>query len=137
MKTFVIGRSQYADMRLPDSSIAPHHAEIVLTVDGRVHVTDTGSRGGTWRRVATETGEAWAPIRQGFVGAEEVLRFGGQIVPVADLLRDLMPKSEPGAGAGGGQGAGGGGGKPRASALKGPVQRDPVTGEIVRRRLQP
>ncbi|MBT6117538.1 MAG: FHA domain-containing protein [Rhodospirillaceae bacterium] len=135
MKTFVVGRSQYADLRLPDASIAAQHAEVVVTEDGRTHVTDTGSLGGTWRRVAGETGETWTAIRQDFVGADEVLRFGNHTVAVADLLRDLLPKVKGGAGKGGGSGPGGGGDKPRASALKGPVERDPVTGEIVRRRL--
>lgn len=136
MRNFVIGRSQFADLRLPDASIAAQHAELVVTEDGRAHVTDTGSPGGTWRRVRDESGgETWAPIRQSFVGPNEVLRFGEHIVPVADLLRELLPKVPQGAGGGGGSGSSGGGDSSRPAPLKGPVERDPATGEIVRRRL--
>lgn len=137
MRSFVIGRSQFADLRLPDASIAAQHAEIVVTEDGRAHVTDTGSPGGTWCRVRDEAGgESWAPIRQSFVATDDVLRFGDHAVPVRDLLRELLPKVRQDTGGGGQRsGTSGGEGSARPGPLKGPVERDPVTGEIVRRRL--
>lgn len=136
MRSFVIGRSQFADLRLPDASIAAQHAEVVVTEDGRAHVTDTGSRGGTWRRVRDEVGgDTWVPIRQSFVAADEVLRFGDHAVTVGELLRELLPKVRRDGGGGRGAGPSGGDGSARPGPLKGPVERDPVTGEIVRRRL--
>ena len=49
-KTFVIGRSSFADIVIPDESVAPRHAEVVITADGRYYVTDCASTGGTFER---------------------------------------------------------------------------------------
>ena len=135
MRTFVIGRSPDADIVLADDSVGHRHAELVLTDDGRFHLTDCGGGDGTWRAVARQGGEeVWERTRQSFVTASQPLRFGGYRVTVQELLarRTPDPQAKGTVGASGGLGGGGGSGEP---ALRGPVERDPRTGEIVRRRI--
>ena len=135
MRTFVIGRSPDADIVLADASVERRHAELVITDDGRFHLTDCGGGDGTWRAVAVRAGqEVWERTRQSFVGSEQPLRFGTLRVSVQELLARREPsvrEREPAGSSGGGTG-GGGPGKP---GLRGPVERDPRTGEIVRRRI--
>ena len=89
MRTLVIGRSPFADILLVDATVAPHHAELVVTDDGRFYLTDRASPGGTWRRAAS--GDDWIPLRQDFVRADEPLRFGGHVAVAADLVRMARP----------------------------------------------
>ena len=144
MRTFVIGRSPEADIVLADASVGRRHAELVVTDDGRFHLTDCGGGDGTWRAVARRGGEEiWERTRQSFVAVSQPLRFGSYRVTVQELLSRRAPGlhdqgavGAPGGvgGPGGGPGGGtaGGSGEP---ALRGPVERDPRTGEIVRRRI--
>ena len=132
MRTFVIGRSPDADIVLADATVARRHAELIISDDGRFHLTDCGGGDGTWRAVAQRDGrEVWERTRQSFVAAGQPLRFGGFRTTVQELLagRQSAARHHETAGpAGGGTGTG----KP---ALRGPVERDPRTGEIVRRRI--
>jgi len=131
MRTFVIGSSPDADIVLADASVGRRHAELVIAVDGRFHLTDCGGGDGTWRAVARRGGEeVWERTRQSFVAAGQPLRFGSYRTTVQELLarRQAGPRHQGAAPAPGG----GGGGE---SALSGPVERDPRTGEIVRRRI--
>ena len=143
MRTFVIGCSPDADIVLADASVGRRHAELVMTDDGRFHLTDCGGGDGTWRAVARRGGEeVWERTRQSFVAASQPLRFGSYRVTVQELLARRAPglhdqgaaglSGAAGGGAGAGNGPGGGSGEP---ALRGPVERDPRTGEIVRRRI--
>ena len=135
MRTFIIGRSPDADIVLADESVARQHAELVVTDDGRYHLTDCGGDGGTWRSLARRGGEdIWERTRQSFVAATQPLRFGQcrttareMLVAQAQLARSTAGEAEPG-----GAGRSGGNGP---SGLSGPVERDPRTGEIVRRRI--
>jgi hypothetical protein len=131
MRTLVIGRSPFADVVMADPSIATHHAEIVITDDGRLYLTDCASASGTWRLDPTAGGERhWRPLRQGFVAADEPLKLGehhctaGQLTAAvrgrsdggqqAALQRERLERDRP--------------------RLRGRVERDAATGEIVRRR---
>ena len=131
MQTLIIGRSPDADIVLADESVARQHAELVITDDGRFHLTDCDSDGGTWRSLARRGGEdIWERTRQSFVAPSQPLRFGQHRATVRELLALRAPATESRAaapGAGGGRGAPGG--------LSGAVERDPRTGEIVRRRI--
>jgi predicted component of type VI protein secretion system len=134
MRTFVIGRSPAADIVLADASVGRQHAELVITDDGRFHLTDCGGGDGTWRAVARRDGqEVWERTRQSFVAAGQPLRFGSYRTTVQELLarRPTGPRDHgvPGSAAGLG---GAGSAEP---GLRGPVERDPRTGEIVRRRI--
>jgi len=133
MRTFVIGRSADADIVLADASVGRQHAELVITDDGRFHLTDCGGGDGTWRAVAMRAGqEVWERTRQSFVAAGQPLRFGSIRVTVQELLarREPSPREQGMAGPAGGGGAGA-----TEPGLRGPVERDPRTGEIVRRRI--
>lgn len=135
MKTLVIGRSPFADVVLADASVASHHAELVVTDDVRLHLTDCAGGTGTWRRqgAGAEDG-GWARIRQAFVSSEEPLRLGDHLCTARELLKAAR---EP-VGVQGAQGipvqpwsASGGG---RTGRPRGRVERDPRTGEIIHRR---
>jgi len=124
MRTYLVGRSPYADVVIADPSVSEQHAEIVETSDGRLFMTDCGSDRGTWQ-LSGELGQrAWKPLRQGFVGRNEVLRLGDHESTLADLLTPLVSREYGGTG----------GGQEPGRGLKGRVERDPVTGEVVRRR---
>ena len=131
----MVGRSPFADVVIADPSVAPHHAEIVVTSGGRLHLTDCATPGGTWRLGPAEDGDGsseWRPVRQAFVREDEPLRLGEYRCVAGQLVRSLRPGGElPGrtSEAAGQEGRGG----PRR-ALGGRVERDAVTGEIVRRR---
>jgi pSer/pThr/pTyr-binding forkhead associated (FHA) protein len=132
MRTFVIGRSPDADIVLADASVARQHAELVITDDGRFHLTDCGGGDGTWRAVAMRAGqEVWERTRQSFVATGQPLRFGSTRVTVQELLARRSPDTREQAAAG----PAGGGAGATEPGLRGPVERDPRTGEIVRRRI--
>lgn len=138
MKTYIIGRSQFADIVLADTSVARRHAELVITDQGRHHLTDCASGAGTWRMVRnaeTDT-DMWTDIRQTFIDPDEPLRLGDYACTVRDLLRQAEGETD-GAGSadGGGRWRAGLQGGPERERLRGRVERDPVTGEIVRKRL--
>ncbi len=144
MKTVVIGRSPYADVVLADASVARRHVEVVVTDDGRYFVTDCATETGCWRRVSADQGrDHWEKLRQGFVSVDDHLRLGDHHCTLKDLLRDieLRDSAETGPGGGGGgrggdPGSGGAGGADRRiESLRGRVERDPVTGEIIPKRL--
>lgn len=132
MRTLVIGRSTYADIVLADESVAPHHAELVVTDDGRFFLTDCASATGTWRRDESAGDDVgWMPVRQAFVRPDEPLRLGRHGCTAAELAgvaRADRPAARP---------VFGDDGPLRASGPERPrgrVERNPVTGEIVRRR---
>jgi hypothetical protein len=113
---------------IADASVAPHHAELVVTDDGRLYLTDCATAGGTWRQIGDGAGAwGWHPVRQAFVGPEEPLRLGDHRCSASDLLRQR-------AGAPFAAAAGGAWDDPGRSRVRGPAVRDPATGEIVRRR---
>ena len=136
MRTLVIGRNPFADVVLADASVASHHAELVITDEGRLHLTDCDADAGTWRlNSASSGGDAtWLRVRQAFVSAEEPLRLGDHRCTARELLRAarepvvLMGAAEP-LRPESSDGAGGRAGRPR-----GRVERDPRTGEIIHRR---
>lgn len=129
----------------------------MLTGSRLIHLTDCASGQGTWRLVqapparggqqaegdddgASGASPRWESVRQAFVAIEQRLRLGEHECTAAELLR-LVEADDRTDGDGGGDGGGrgrwhvgagmrGGGDRVRAS-----VERDPVTGEIIRRRL--
>lgn len=139
-RTYVIGRSSFADIVIPDESVAPRHAEVVVTGDGRYYVTDCASSGGTWRRIAWQAkpdvredlgAEAgWEMLRQDFVAGDEELRFGSyrssleRLFAPSHARHDTAKAARP-------DSSGGSDGPVRP---RGRVERDPLTGQIVRKR---
>ena len=136
-RSFVIGRSPYADVVLADTGVARRHAEVVATADGRFHLTDCASETGTWRRAGASDDGAWEVVRQAFVAADEPLRLGDHHCTIQSLLGDQLAPQD-----GSGRGAGSGKGRWRHEGMgeaaeppRGRVERDPETGEIVPKRL--
>jgi hypothetical protein len=126
MRTLVIGRSPSADVVIADASLAPHHAELVLTDDGRLHLTDCATESGTWRQSDERGASEWQPVRQAFIARNEPLRLGDHRCTANDLLRQRGGAPFETSGSGWDAAA--------RSRMRGPVVRDPATGEIVRRR---
>lgn len=127
MKCYVIGRSRHADIVLADESVAARHAELVVTADGRHHVTNCRSDRGTAMRIGSE----WHDIRQAYIDPSETLRLGTLEITVAALL-SLADRR----GAGPGkwtENAGDESEGRRDNRPSGRVERDPETGEIIRR----
>jgi hypothetical protein len=124
----VIGRSPSADVVIADASLAPHHAELVVTDDGRLYLTDCATETGTWIMSEGQNASGWQPVRQGFVRPDQPLRLGDHQCTAGDLLRWSRGAPADAAAAGGSwEGA-------AQRRVRGPVVRDPATGEIVRRR---
>jgi hypothetical protein len=124
----VIGRSPSADVVIADESLAPHHAELVITDDGRLYLTDCATDAGTWVESEGQSASGWQPVRQDFVRPDQPLRLGDHQCTAGDLLRWSR-----GAPAHGVAGPGAWDAAPQRR-MRGPVIRDPATGEIVRRR---
>ena len=123
----MIGRSHAADIVIAEATVAARHAELVVTDDGRHHLTDCASGNGTWRRPAHAAADLrWRPLRQGFVSLDDEVRLGDHCCMVRDLLTAAGATVLPD------------GGEARTDTdlhrPRGRVERDPVTGEIVRRR---
>ncbi len=148
MKTLVIGRSPFADVVVADASVAPHHAELIVTDVGRLYLVDCASAGGTWRRAPDRPRDGgsgdgqhrqagageWSRIRQSFVTADEPLRLGDYPCSAEALLRAARDASPPRAVAATGAASGASPGDGGRQPLRGRVERDALTGEIVRRR---
>jgi len=81
IRVFSIGRKPSSDIVFDDDSVSRLHAEVVVTRDGRLYVTDCGSTSGTavWRQ------GRWQALRQGFVAGDERLRFGRCEMSAAEL----------------------------------------------------
>ena len=139
MRTYVIGRSPHADIVLADPSVARRHAELLLTDDHRLFLTDCASDAGSWRRSDTPPAANipdWQPLRQTFIDADEPLRLGDyhctarQLLQMADQSLDsghnALQQTHDGLGAR----------NEPAAMPQGAVERDPYTGEIIRRRIQ-
>ena len=132
MRTLVIGRSPFADIVIAEASVASHHAEMVVTGDERYYLTDCGAATGTWLKDpagGSSEGE-WQPVRQTFVSIDDTVRVGDHVVRVADMLsmaRRPEDSAEPGTQGNGSEGS-------RRGGFRGRIERDPATGEIIRRR---
>lgn len=137
VRTLVIGRSPFADVVLADASVASHHAELVVTDDGRLHLTDCGGATGTWRRDEQPGSEdgPWIRVRQAFIRADEPLRLGDHSCTARALLKTAR---EPMAVAAGSDETrrpeAVEAGSSRMPRRRGRVERDPRTGEIIHRR---
>ena len=138
MRTYLIGRSSFADIVIADDSVAPRHAELVVTDDGQFFLTDCATGSGTWHAVKPVGGRVdndtldWQPLRQGFVRPDEPLRFGRHRCSVEELIKPIAAsRSLP-------QGFALTGQEDEADQTgrkKGRVERDPITGQIVRKRV--
>lgn len=134
MRTLVIGRSPFADVIIADASVAPHHAELVVLDDGRLHLTDCATETGTWRYAGRGGGAEgrWEPVRQAFIGEDDALRIGEHASTARELIDNA--RESPSADDEGRSGRQREYAESQRRRLRGRVERDPVTGEIIRRR---
>ena len=135
MKLLLVGRSAHADVVIPDASVSAFHVEAVITADGRCHITDRVSAQGTYHRPSDA--DAWTSVRQVFVDMSDQIRLGDYVSTVADLLGGALDEGlqDELAGTDGGSGANSAAAADTVARPRGAVERDPVTGEIVKRRL--
>jgi hypothetical protein len=116
---------------MADPSVATHHAEIVVTDDGRFYLTDCATESGTWRLDEAGRGDQhWRPVRQAFVRGDEPLKLGEHRCTADELVRTAR-KGRTMDGQSALQQERIDRHRPR---LHGRVERDATTGEIVRRR---
>lgn len=76
-----VGHKGSCDVVLRDGSVSRCHAEIVCLPEGRVHVADRATGGGTFVR----RGDEWHPIRQALLDPGDVLRFGACTITAGEL----------------------------------------------------
>ena len=129
LRTLVIGRSPSADVVIADTSVAPHHAELVITADGRLYLTDCATDGGTWIKSEGER-RTRAGSRSVRASCSPTSRCGWATTsarPATCCVGAAARRRMRSAGGGAWEGAG-------QRRMRGPVARDPTTGEIVRRR---
>lgn len=146
LKTLVIGRSPFADIVIADATVAPHHAELIIADDERLYIVDCASAGGTWRHAPAaakgvgdgDDAREWRRVRQAFIAVGEPLRLGEHRCTAETLLRAARdaPANAPrgGASPAGMATAGASPSEGGRQPLRGRVERDATTGEIVRRR---
>ena len=130
MRTYIIGRSPSADIVLADPSVGRRHAELLVAADGRLFLTDCGSDNGSWLAAGDPKAKSWTPLRQQFITANQSLRLGEYHCSAEQLLAMNATETRIDHNAADATG-------PRndpPSMPHGAVERDPHTGEIIRRR---
>lgn len=138
MKAWTIGRNRDCDIVIADTSVSRLHAELVETDDGRFYLTDCGSKYGTF--VGGGKGD-WSAVRQVYVGREDRIRLGEYKASIDELLHmipaGVVPRKPKHAPAPPAEGAPPPDEIETSSEIsdlpRGPVERDPATGKIIRR----
>lgn len=110
-----IGRGSDADIQIRDASVSRVHAELIATRQGALYLTDCGSTGGSY--VARDN--AWVPIKQAFIRPTDVILLGHHQTTARQLIAMVNPKNRASAA------------KPEEDLPRGPVRRNPATGEII------
>lgn len=122
----VVGRGRRADIRVGDKSVSRLHAELVLGGDGTLQVADRSSANGTW----IEADGRWRRITQRTVTSADRLRLGDVEIEIKELLRGV-PRWAAGS-TGNRDEESGRSGKGNTDGLpRGPVRRNPETGEVI------
>jgi hypothetical protein len=87
-RTFSVGRSDAADLRMSEPEISRRQVELTLTAEGRVFIVDCASSCGTslWRD------DQWTPLVQGYVNEDDSIAFGTHKFRVKDLLHRLTER---------------------------------------------
>ena len=87
-RTFRIGRAPDCDIVLADESVSRHHAELVITAQGALYLSDCHSTHGT---SLVERGKG-RPIKQEVVGPDATLRFGDVTITATELMNALAAR---------------------------------------------
>lgn len=114
-----IGRGSNVDIQIRDETVSRVHAELIATQQGAFYLTDCGSTGGSY--VARDN--AWVSIKQAFIRPTDVILLGHYQTTARQLIamagrenRGSAAKPTP---------------VPQNSLPRGPVRRNPATGEII------
>ena len=128
LSTYLIGRSQKADIVIGDITVSRLHAELVRGRDRRWFLTDRSSTGGSYIWYEGK----WKPVRQEFVRSGDRLKFGAFECSLDDLLHQLSHTGESKSESQGGET---GTGTPILDDRpQGPVRRSPTTGDVIARK---
>ncbi|MEQ1907928.1 MAG: FHA domain-containing protein [Vicinamibacterales bacterium] len=87
-RTFKIGRAPDNDIVLADDSVSRRHAELVVTAQGELFLSDCHSRHGT---AVVEHGVG-RPVRQEVVPRDSTLRFGDVTMTATELMTALADR---------------------------------------------
>ncbi len=123
MKTFSVGCSRKTDIVLidPQHTVSRMHIELTVDREGRYYITDCNSTNGTFRQSSGKK----IRIQQDYVDFNEPLWLGTYSTSVSQLLQQLpaflkvssLPTTPSP--------------KQASFALKGRIERNPETGEII------
>ncbi|RKZ38416.1 MAG: hypothetical protein DRQ49_14350 [Gammaproteobacteria bacterium] len=93
MKTYIIGRSQNADIVITnaDQSVSAFHLELTEDSNGKYFVTDRKSANGTYRKY----GGRWIAIQETYVSLNEQLLLGKYQVTIRELLAMRLKQVPP------------------------------------------
>ena len=119
---YLIGRGSEVCICIDDTSISRIHAEVVVTTNGALLLTDRASSGGTY--VARDGN--WLRITQDFVKPSDSILLGRYKTTVEKILQQVDSNT-------GKQNVEAGQEAKEQDALpSGPVRRNPETGEVIR-----
>jgi len=95
-KSYKIGKSRSCDIVLADDTVSGRHAEIVIYQDGKILLTDTKSKNGTY----LFKGKKFEQISQERITPTDIVKFGLCEIAVKDLLeflhlRTILPNYNP------------------------------------------
>jgi predicted component of type VI protein secretion system len=117
MKTYLIGRSQTADITITDANLAVSRIHLELTIDAqhRYYIVDRSASG-----TFSQQHGRWIRIQQGYVTLDERLLLGNYQTSLRQLLalrnyQSILSQPQP-------------------DGYDGPVERNPETGEIIPKR---
>lgn len=90
-KIYKIGRSPSSDIVLADETVSAHHAELIITEDGSLYLSDTNSTHGTFIQKQGK----FVKIKQSYITPRDVLRFARCQISAKELLEYIHLKSLP------------------------------------------
>ncbi len=88
-KIYKIGRSPSCDIVLADKTVSGHHAELIITEDGSLFLSDTNSKHGTF---VLQSGQ-FNKIQQSYITQQNTLRFAHCEISAKELLEYIHLKS--------------------------------------------
>tara|TARA_R110002167_G_scaffold92849_5_gene249213 strand:+ start:245 stop:616 length:372 start_codon:yes stop_codon:yes gene_type:complete len=84
-RTYTVGRSSKADIRVEHDSVSRAHLEATITTKNKIYCVDCNSTHGSFLRKNNE----WTPFTQGYVAIDEELRLGKKSIKVRRLMQAI------------------------------------------------
>src|SRR5690242_15107430 len=88
LRKFTVGRDRKCDVAIADDSVSRLHAEVIVTSDGKLSVTDRGSSNGTY---LIRAGKKQRVTEQTLIHSDALV-FGTVEIQVKDLLAAIRSK---------------------------------------------